>query len=66
MPHVERNTEAKPKQTLCEDDASLMQAWSEDGAALVRRRCQFVIPQEIKYVILILFQIKFNLFGIIF
>jgi len=40
MPHVERDSEAKPKQTLCEDDASLMQAWSEDGTALVRPWCE--------------------------
>jgi hypothetical protein len=39
MPHVERDSHAEAEQTLCEDDASLMQAWSEDGAALVRRRC---------------------------
>jgi len=37
--HVERDTEAETKQSLCKDDASLMQAWSEDGTALVRRRC---------------------------
>jgi len=36
MPHVERDTESKPKRTLYEDDASLMQAWSEEGTALVR------------------------------
>jgi hypothetical protein len=39
MPHVERDSHAEAEQTLCEDDASLMQAWSEDGTALVRRRC---------------------------
>ncbi len=38
MPHVERDTEVKSGWTLCKDDASLMQAWSEEGAALVRRR----------------------------
>ena len=36
MPHVERDTESEPKRTLYEDDASLMQAWSEEGTALVR------------------------------
>ncbi|MCW1735733.1 hypothetical protein [Anaerorudis cellulosivorans] len=39
MPHVKRDTAVKAEQTSCEDDGSLMQAWSEDGAALVRRRC---------------------------
>jgi len=37
--YVERDTGVETVQTLCEDDASLMQAWSEDGADLVRRRC---------------------------
>jgi len=40
MLHVERDTEAEPKQTLCKDDANLMQAWREDGAALVRPWCE--------------------------
>jgi ATP:corrinoid adenosyltransferase len=66
MPHIEWDTEAVPKQALCRDDASLMQAWSEDGTALVRRRYQFVVTHEIQYVILILFQNIFNLFVIIF
>ena len=39
MPHVERDSHAKAERTLCEDDASLMQAWSEEGAALVRSWC---------------------------
>ncbi len=38
MPHVERDSHAEEERTLCEDDASLMQAWSEEGADLVRRR----------------------------
>jgi len=39
MPHVERDTEEKPEQTLCEGDPRLMQAWSEEGTALVRGWC---------------------------
>ena len=33
---MKRDTAAETERTLCEDDASLMQAWSEEGAALVR------------------------------
>jgi len=29
----------RTERTSCENDASLMQAWSEDGAALVRTWC---------------------------
>ncbi len=36
MPHVERDSHAEEERTLCEDDASLMQAWSEEGAEMVR------------------------------
>jgi hypothetical protein len=39
LPHGKRDAEAKPVQTLCEEGASLMQAWSEDGTALVRGWC---------------------------
>ncbi len=36
MSHVERDSHAEAERTLCEDDASLIQAWSEEGADLVR------------------------------
>ncbi len=39
FPHVVRDTGVETVQTLCEDDARLMQAWSEDGADLVRTWC---------------------------
>ncbi|HOV71318.1 MAG TPA: hypothetical protein PLO31_03820 [Dysgonamonadaceae bacterium] len=38
LPHVERDPEVEPERTLCDGGASLMQAWSEDGTALVRGR----------------------------
>ena len=38
LPHLERDPEVEPKRTLCTEGASLMQAWSEDGTALVRGR----------------------------
>ncbi len=36
MAHVEQDSHAEAERTLCEDDASLMQAWSEERAELVR------------------------------
>jgi len=38
LPHPERDTEEEPERTLCDGGASPMQAWSEDGTALVRGR----------------------------
>ncbi|MFY9597638.1 MAG: hypothetical protein WAP53_04545 [Dysgonamonadaceae bacterium] len=40
MPHVERDPEEERERTFCKDGAWVRQAWSEDGAALVRRRCE--------------------------
>jgi len=38
LPHAERDTGEETERTFCKVDESLMQAWSEDGTALVRGR----------------------------
>ena len=37
---MKRDTAAETERTSCENDARVMQAWSEDGAALVRTWCE--------------------------